>query len=314
VCTDSACAACSDDSSCQSAYGGDYSCVQGDCVVPPPPGCTSDNDCAQDEICNVGTGDCGPAANVCASHSVGQACGGGNLCCTRHGDLTCVDVDCCTAADCPTNNTCESGACVPPASGCGQPADGVYYVDPSFNGAISNGTQSCPWKTLHGGYSAVKNDDFDGLTHVYVKGTITATSEGGADKFPLSVPVHSVTQPWPNGANPVIVAPAGVTALQVLYTAGAAFDQTFTAKLSNLEIKQASGGGTAGAGIHVVGGSDDKPIHIDHVDIHGCYNGIHVTDGGRTELGWGVNAHDNIGTGLYVDVGQNPTLIPSPNG
>ena len=308
-----------DDAKCVAAYGAGTLCIQGECVAATChssadcggkscvdhqcTGCTTDDECDAGQVCNAGV--CGDAANACSGKSEGAACGatGGDLCCQRQAGLSCVDVECCSDAQCATGESCEGGSCVAQSSGCVAPTTATYLVDPAYTGP-STGTAACPFKTLHGAFARVRNDDFDGDSNVVVVGgaTIDATSEGGADKFPLTVPASVFVRTQAGQTDAKVVAPANTTALVAPFGAQAAATQPFAARISHLVIEQATPG-TAGAGVLVTGGSAAKPVHVDHVEIRKFGNGINV-DGGKAQLLFGVDVHDNAEAGLRVAAGR----------
>ncbi|MGE5183150.1 MAG: hypothetical protein ACM31C_13860 [Acidobacteriota bacterium] len=328
------CVDTTDDAKCAAAYGPGTLCVQGACVAATCHtsadcggqqcvdnqcvGCRGDADCDVGQICSSGS--CIAAGNVCSGKPISSSCGTGDLCCNRASGETCVAAECCVAADCTAktgaNSTCQAGSCVPSGSTCVPPAaptigtaNGGYFVDPSYMGP-STGTQACPFKTLHGAFNAVRNDSFTGDTDVIIKGgTIDATSEGGASFFPLTVPSSVYLRTAAAATSPaVIVAPANTSAFEAPYVAQAAATSNWAARISNLEIKQATlaSGGTA---VHVTGGTLAKPVHLDHLNIHNFFHGINVGAGGNAELAWGVTSHDNASTGLYIGGGQVDMLV-----
>jgi hypothetical protein len=321
-CTDT-----TDDAKCTTAYGAGTLCVQGaciaatchtsadcggkECVDNQCVGCRSDADCDTGQVCN-GSGTCVAAGNVCSGKAIGASCGAGDLCCNVGGSETCVTADCCTASDCTAitgaNSSCQAGTCVPAGSLCAAPSQPTYYVDAAYSG-VSTGTSACPFKTLHGAFNAVRNDAFTGDSDVVIKGgTINATSEGGASYFPLTLP-SSVFVRTQAGLTPaVIVAPANTSAFEAPYVAQAAATSNWAARVSNLEIKQATAG-TAGTAVHVTGGTLAKPIHLDHLEIHNFFHGVNVSSGGNADLDWGVNSHDNASTGLYVVGGRVDMVV-----
>lgn len=316
------CVDTADDAKCAAAYGAGTMCIQGGCVpatchssadCPGQQcidnqcvGCNSDTDCASGEICNP-SGSCVSAGSVCSGQPISSACGAGDLCCNVGGPETCIAAQCCVAADCTAitgaGSSCQAGTCVPQGSTCTAPTSATYYVDPAYNGP-STGTAACPFKTLHGAFNAVRNDAFTGDSDVILKGgPINATSEGGAQYFPMTLP-SSVYVRTQNGVAPVvIVAPANTTAFEAPYGAQAAAASNWAARVSNIEIKQATLG-TGGTAFHITGGSVAKPIHLDHLEIHNFFHGINVAPGGAADLDWGMNSHDNQSAGLYIGGGR----------
>lgn len=310
------CGACTDtvdDTACADAYGAGYLCVGNECVIAECHDasecggaecvaghcqtCAGDADCDGGQVCDAGA--CVDAATSCTGGAVGDSCGTGDLCCQRSGDLTCVDVECCTSADCSGGDSCQGGTCVPATSLCVAPAAGNYHVDPSYSG-VSTGSAACPFKTLHGAFNAVRTDDFAGDTNVIVHGgTINATSEGGADHFPLNVPAHAYVYTPSGTPDTVVIAPQNKTAFELLYDVAAGAGNQWSARLSHFDI-QAAAGSTAGDGIYINGGTLTKPTHIDHVAVHGFKRGIDVDTAGKADINWGIDAHDNADFGLYV--------------
>lgn len=330
--SDSTCGDCADttdDAACAAAYGAGTLCVQGACIAATCHtsadcggqqcvdnqclGCRSDADCDAGQVCNA-SGSCVAAANVCQGKAISSSCGAGDLCCNVSGSETCVSAECCVAADCTSitgaGSSCQAGTCVPSGSSCTAPTTPTYYVDPAYSGP-STGTTACPFKTLHGAFNAVRNDAFTGDSDVILKGgTINAASEGGASYFPLTVP-SSVYLRTQAGVTPTaIVAPANTDAFVAPYVAQAAATSGWSARISQVEIKQATPG-TGGTALHITGGTVAKPIHIDHLEIHNFFNGVNVSDGGRAGLDWGVNSHDNASTGLYVGGGRADMIVGS---
>jgi hypothetical protein len=323
------CADTTDDAKCAAAYGAGTLCVQGaciaatchtatdcggkDCIDNQCVGCRSDADCDSGQVCNA-SGTCVAGGNVCQGKAIGASCGTGDLCCNVGGSETCVTAECCTAAECTAitgaNSTCQAGTCVPSGSTCTAPTAPTYYVDPSYSGP-STGSTACPFKTLHGAFNAVRNDAFTGDSDVIIKGgTIDAAAEGGASYFPLTLP-SSVYVRTQAGVTPaVIVAPANTSAFEAPYIAQAAATSNWSARVSTLEIKQATPG-TAGTAVHVTGGTVAKPIHLDHLEIHNFFNGVNVGTGGQADLDWGMSSHDNTQTGLYIGGGQVAMIVGS---
>jgi hypothetical protein len=311
------CEGAQDDAKCAAAYGAGNICVQGacvpgqchtatdcgsgkQCVGNQCTGCSSDNDCDDGQICSAGT--CTAAGAVCSGKTVGASCGTGELCCTRQGALSCVDVQCCTNAQCGANETCQSGQCVATNSGCTAPPTPAYFVDPAYTGP-STGSQTCPFKTLHGALNAVRTDDFVGDSDVVIKGgTIDATSEGGADRFPLTLPSSVFLRTQAGQPDATIIAPANTTAFDAPFVAQAAAQQPWSARVSHLTIKQAAPG-TGGAAVIVTGGTVAKPVHIDHVTVSNFFNGINV-DGGKALLAFGVDISASADAGLRVAAGR----------
>jgi len=323
------CVDTTDDAKCAAAYGAGTLCVGGSCITAACHsdadcggkqcvdnqclGCRSDTDCADGEVCNA-SGTCVAAANVCSGKPISSSCGSGDLCCNVGGSETCTAAECCVAADCTAitgaNSSCQAGTCVPSGSTCVAPTTPTYHVDVAYSGP-STGTSACPFKTLHGAFNAVRNDSFTGDSEVIIKGgTIDATSEGGASFFPLTLPssvyVHTAVGAT---ANATIVAPANTSAFLAPYVAQAAATSNWAARVSQLEIKQATAG-TGGTAVHVTGGTLAKPIHLDHLDIHNFFHGINVS-GGFADLDWGVTSHDNASTGLYVAGGRVDMIVGS---
>ena len=316
------CVDTTDDAKCAAAYGAGNLCVQGQCeaatchssadcggaacVDNQCSGCRSDSDCDSGQVCSSGA--CVAGGNVCSGKAIGSSCGAGDLCCNVGGTETCVTGQCCAAADCTAitgaGSTCELGTCVPSSSTCRAPLTATYYVDPAYTGP-STGSTACPFKTLHGAFNAVRNDGISGDSDVIIKGgTINATQEGGAQYFPLTVPSSVYVRTQSTALAPaVIIPPANTTAFEAPYVAQSAATSNWAARISNLEIKQATAG-TGGTAVHVTGGTLAKPVHIDHVEVHNFFNGIRVDGGGKAALDWGVNAHDNASTGLYVSGGR----------
>ena len=312
------CADTVDDARCAAAYGAGTLCVQGQCEAatchdstdcPGTPcinnqcvGCQTDNDCDSTQVCNVGV--CSDAVASCAAKSLGAACGAGDLCCTRGGGLSCVDVECCTDAQCGANQTCQSGACVATSSGCIAPPgpNPTYFVDTTYTGP-STGSTTCPFKSLHGALNAVRTDNFTGDSDVVVKGgAIDATSEGGAAAFPLTIPSSVSLRTQTGLPDTVVTAPANKDAFVAPFVAQAASTQNFAARISHFEIKQAAAG-TAGAAVTVTGGTVAKPVHLDHLSITNFFNGINI-DGGKAEIGFGVDSHGNASAGMLVAAGR----------
>jgi hypothetical protein len=320
LCTDGFCGTCAgtqDDARCAAAYGAGNICVQGacipgdchatadcgggkTCIQNQCVGCASDNDCDDGQTCTGGA--CVAAAAACSGKAVGAACGTGELCCTRQNALTCVEVQCCTDAQCGANQTCQAGQCVAANSGCTAPPQPTYFVDPAYTGP-STGSQTCPFKTLHGAFNAVRTDEFLGDSDVVVKGgTIDATSEGGADKFPLTIPSSVFLRTQTGLPDATIVAPANTTAFQAPFVAQAAATQPWSARVSHLTIKQTAAG-TAGTAVLVTGGTLAKPVHVDHVTITNFQDGIDV-DGGKALMAFGVDVSRSADAGLRVAAGR----------
>lgn len=317
------CVDTTDDAKCAAAYGAGNLCIQGACIAATCHtsadcsgqqcidnqcvGCRSDADCDTGQVCNA-SGSCVAAGNVCSGKPISSSCGQGDLCCSVGGSETCVSAECCVAADCTAktgaNSTCQAGTCVPSGSSCTAPASAQYFVDPSYVGP-STGTQACPFKTLHGAFNAVRNDAFTGDSDVIIKGgTIDANSEGGASFFPLTVPSSVYVRTGAAATSPAtIVAPPNTSAFEVPYVAQAAATQNWAARISNLMIKQATQG-TGGTAVHITGGTNAKPVHLDHLEILNFFHGVNVSTGGNAALDWGVNSHDNASTGLYIGAGQ----------
>jgi len=325
LCSGGLCGECRDsvdDAACAAAYGSGTLCVQGGCVAATChtasdcaagqqcldnqcAGCTSDSDCDVGQLCVSGT--CQSGANACTGKTVGASCGTGDLCCTRQGSLSCVEVQCCTSADCNANETCQSGTCVASTSLCQAPTTPLYFVDPAYTG-ISTGTATCPFKTLHGAFATARNDDFFTDTEIRIKGTIDAASEGGASHFPLTVPssVFLHTDPAVT-TDATIIAPANTTAFEAPFDAQPAATQPWAARLSHLVIKQAAPG-TAGAAVIATRGSAAKPVHLDHLAISNFFNGINV-EGGETLVAFGNDVHDNADAGLRVAGGHVRVIV-----
>jgi hypothetical protein len=320
LCSGGACGECRDtldDAACQAAYGAGTLCVQGGCVAATChaatdcsggqqcidnqcAGCTTDDDCDSGQLCVSGT--CTSGGNACSGKSVGQTCGTGDLCCTRQGSLSCVEVACCTDAQCASGQTCQGGTCIASTSQCTAPTEPLYFVDPTYTGP-STGTATCPFKTLHGAFAAVRNDDFLGDSEIRIKGTIDATSEGGATHFPLTVPSSVFLRTDPTAAtDAVIIAPANTTAFEAPFVAQAAATQPWSARLSHLTIQQAAAG-TAGAAVIATGGTASQPIHLDHLTVFNFFNGLNV-EGGHALVAFGVDVHDNADAGLRIAGGQ----------
>src|SRR5262249_2153243 len=102
--------------------------------------------------------------------------------------------------------------------------------------------------------------------------------------------------------------PANTTAFEAPYVAQAAATSNWAARISNVEIKQATPG-TAGTAVHVTGGTLAKPIHLDHLEIHNFFHGINVSRGGNADCDWGVTSHDNASTGLYIGGGRVDMIV-----
>jgi len=314
-----ACGECldtTDDARCAAAYGAGTLCVGGACIAAAChtsaecggkscvdhqcTGCAGDADCDAGQVCSAGT--CADGGGACAGKIEGAGCGGTDLCCQRPSGLTCVDVECCSDTECGTGETCQGGSCVAQSSGCTAPGAASYFVDPAYTGA-STGTQTCPFKTLHGALARVRNDAFDGDSTVTIAGgTIDATSEGGADKFPLTVPASTFIHTATGQPDAKVIAPPNTTAFVAPFGAQPTATQPFAARLSHLAISRAAPG-TAGAGILVTGGSVAKPLHIDHVEVAKFFNGINV-EGGKVDLLFGVDVHDSADVGLLVAAGR----------
>jgi hypothetical protein len=325
ICSDGACITCNDptdDAACQAAYGTGTLCIQGSCVAATCRvstdcaggvacvdnqcmNCMADSDCASGQICNTGT--CSDALAACSAQTESAACGSGDLCCPRTAGLECEHVQCCQTSDCGVNELCAGGACVPSSSGCAAPTTPAYFVDATFAGP-STGSMTCPWKSLHDAFNAVRTDNFTGDSTVTI---IAGTFDSTVETFPLVVPASVFVTIPALHLDPTIEPPANTTAFIVPFSAEAGATSGWSARLSDLEIKQATQG--TGNGILATGGTAAAPVQIDDVDITNFYHGINV-EGGVTHVADAVRSLDNGFSGVRVGGGTaNVTLSASAN-
>jgi Cys-rich repeat protein len=86
-------------------------------ACPPPPGCTSDADCAAGEVCNTATGQCEAAPTGCTSD---EDCEEGEVCNTETGECEAAPAGCTSDEDCAEGEICntETGECEAAPTGC----------------------------------------------------------------------------------------------------------------------------------------------------------------------------------------------------
>jgi hypothetical protein len=256
--------------------------------------CMADSDCASGQICNAGT--CSDALAACSAEAESAACGSGDLCCPRTAGLECEHVQCCQTSDCAANELCAGGACVPSSSACAAPTKPAYFVDATFAGP-STGTMTCPWKSLHDAFNAVRTDNFTGDSTVTILG---GTFDSTVETFPLIVPASVYVNVPALHLFATIEPPPNTTAFIVPFSAETGATSGWSARLSGLAIKQATQG--TGNGILATGGTVQAPVQIDDVDVTSFYHGINV-EGGVTHIADGVTSHGNGFSGVRVGGG-----------